>query len=873
MSTRRLVKRLVALFERGRLDTELDDEIRAHLELAERDARAAGLSPEEARTAARRRFGGIEQMKEQHRDTRSARWLEALLSDVRYGAAALARDRGFTAVVVAVLALGIGANAAVFGVLDAVMLQPLPFKTPDRIVRVWEAPRPGVTNSTTTLDFLDWRGTAASFETLAAEQRVSAALTGSGDAVRLSGVAVTAGYFDVFGVRPLVGRAFRPEDERLGAARVVILSNAAWQTHFGGDAGALHRRIVLDGEPHEVIGVLAAGPFDRDAEFWRPLVFTPELTNRERHWLNVSGRLRPGVTVAQARQEMQALHVVADLPAASRSESTIEVEPLESLVVGESLSRSILVASGAVALVLLIACANVANLLLARGAARSWEMAIRSALGAGRGRLIAQLLTETLLLCVLGAAAGALLAWGLVRVAAPQLADALPPTARVAIDGRVLGFTALAAFGVALVVGLLPAVHASIGNVATLLNQAGRASSARRGRLRRAIVVSEVALSVVLLCGAVLLLVTLANLRRLDTGVRVERIVTMSLDLPRQAYATPERATVFYDALVERLEATPGVVRAALATALPLRWIGNGEGLRLPGEPWIKVRFKRVDPGYFDVLGIPLIAGRGIGLRDRSGAPTAVVVNEALARRVVDAARIGHPVGQQVQLTSVDYAGQPALLDGEIVGVIRSERVGDPWKPDPPVAYVPLAQAPNPDVALLIHTRGDTMPMPAIHDAVRAVDPNVPLGEVATMEQVRDRTFLPASRPAWVIGGFALLAALLAAFGVYGVLAYSVTEQRREIGIRLAMGAASHTIVRHVVRSAAVMIAVGLAFGLAGAVGLTRVMRGLLYEVSPLDPRALAAAAAVMTVIGLTAALVPARRASRVDPARVLRED
>lgn len=871
MSARRLVRRLQALFERRRLDTELDDEIQAHLELAERDARAAGLSPAEARAVARRRFGRIEQMKEQHRDARSARWIEALVSDVRYGTAALARDRGFTAVVVAVLALGIGANAAVFGVLDAVMLRSLPFDAPERIVRVWEAPRPGVTNSTTTFDFLDWRRLAACFDTLAAEERISAALTGTGEPILLSGVAVTAGYFDVFGVQPFVGRAIRLGDERPGADRVVILSHAAWQTYFGGDAGALHRRVRLDGESHEVIGVLPPGPFDREADFWRPIVFTSELANRERHWLTVSGRLRSGATVAQARQEMHALHVA--LPGGSTRDGTIEVEPLESLIVGDSLSRSILLASGAVGLVLLIACANVTNLLLARGAARSWEMAVRSALGAGRSRLVVQLLTETLLLCLLGAAAGALLAWALLRLAAPLLEDSLPATAHVAVDGRVLAFTSLLAFGATLLVGLLPAVHASIANAATLLKQAGRASSARRGWLRRTIVVSEVALSVVLLCGAVLLLMTLLNLRRLEIGVRVEHVVTLALDLPRK-YDTPERAVLFYDALVDRLESTPGVVRAGLATALPLRWIGNGEGLRLDGaQPWIKVRFKRVDPGYFDVLGIPLLAGRGINSRDRVGAPTAVVINQALARRLVDAGQLTRPVGRHVQLTSTDYAGQPALIDAEIVGVIRSERVGDPWRPDPPVVYVPLAQAPVPAAAVLIHTQDATTPMASIRDAVHAVDPNIPLGDVATMEQVRDRTFLPASRPAWVIGTFAIVAALLAAFGVYGVLAYSVSEQRREIGIRLAMGAAPQVIVRHVLRSAAVVIAVGLGIGLAGTAGLTRVMRGLLYDVSPLDPRALAAAAAVMTAIGLTAALIPARRASRVDPTTVLRED
>jgi putative ABC transport system permease protein len=814
-------------------------------------------------------------MKEAHRDGRSARWLEHLVRDVRYGVTSLARDRGFTIVAAGVLALGIGANAAMFSVVDAVLLSPLPFTHPDRIVRVWEAPRPGVMNSVSALDFLDWRRLGTAYEALAAEQPESIALTGSGDPIRLDARRVTADYFKVFAVSGRgLGRTFSESDMDSGAEPVVVISHAAWQAYFGGAADVLQRRPILNGVPHQVIGVLPPGVFDRDeAKLWAPLRFRPEQLRRDWHWLSVSGRLREGVTLAQAREQLRGIHAaLTDVTPLWKRDWTPTIEPFDQLLIGDRLRRSVLLAFGAVATVLLIACANVANLLIARGASRAKEMAVRSALGASRGRLIAQLLTECFVLCLIGAGAGLLVGSLLVGLAAPALAGLLPPTAAVGIDLRVLGFSAAVTAAVTLVIGVLPSLQTSAGALTGALISASRGASGSRARLRRALVVVEVALSLVLVCGAALMFRSLLNLKRSDTGVRLDHVLTMSVGLAESAYPQPDDVARFYTALISRVDATPGVARAGLGTHLPLHWIGNGEGLFLQGldEP-VNVRFKRVDPGYFDVLGIPVIAGRGITPDDRHGAPGVIVINDALARRLSERLESGAtPIGRAAAVT----ASGGRRLAAQIVGVIRSERTGAPGRPDPPVVYMPLAQEPDTDVHVVVRTELDpAAATSSIREALRQVDPNVPLGDVATMIDVRDRLLTTTSRPAWAIGVFAGMAALLAALGLYGVLAHTVSQRRREIGIRMALGARSVDVLASVLGGALVLVTIGLVLGLAGAAALTRVMTTLLFDVSPLDPLALTLAATAMLAIGLVAAFVPANRAARVNPMAVLHEE
>ncbi len=876
MNPRRPLARLLALLRKRHLDVDLEDEIQAHLELAQRDAISRGLSPEKAREEARRRFGAIEQMKEAHRDRRSIRWIEALGKDFRYGLATLSRAPGFTAVIVGVLALGIGGTVAMFGVVDAVLLKSLPFAKPDRIVGVWEAPRPGVVNDTTVPQFFGWERSATVFEALAAEQPVTAALNEKNGPIRLSGDLVTPAYFKVFALTVAFGRNFTPEDGQSGADPVIILSDAAWKSYFGGDAGILHRRLILDGEACQVIGVLPPGAFDRSRiQFWKPLVFTAAQRLSNIHSLTVYGRLRPGITLAQARSQMQAIHAaLAQTEPIQERKGTIAVEPLAKLLAGANLQRSISVAFWAVFLVLLIACANTANLLFAQGATRGRELAVRTALGAGRGRLVTQLLTESFALCVLGGVAGVAVAYVLIRLAKPLLSQSLPFTADVRLNLNVLSFAAFVVLGIVLLSGVFPALQASAVNLAQSLKQSVRGPSHAHVRVRRAIVIGELALSLVLVCGAVLLARSFLKLRELDTGIRIENVVTMSIDLPMDAYPTSGKAALFYAALTGRLHSIPGIANVGLSTYLPLQWISNGEAIQVAGaEKLVRVRFKRVDPGYFSTLGIPVLKGRGITGRDRDGTPRIVVINQALEARLVEAG-MKDPIGKMVRLSSTDYDGKkPLMLEVQIAGMIRSERTASPGYPDPAVVYVPIAQAPSPHLNVLVRTGEETASvLPAIRQAVREIDPHLPLGNIATMQQIRDETLSPASRPAWLIGAYALIAALLAAIGLFGLISYSVTEQRREIGIRMALGARSTDVLAQVLRRALGMVFISIGLGLLGTFALTRVMASLLYEVSPLDPLSLAAGCASMVLIGLLAAFLPAHRASRLDPAATLRE-
>jgi predicted permease len=872
--------RLLALVRKRRLDGELEGEILAHLEMAELHAIAAGLSPEEARREARRGFGGIEQMKEDHRDQRSVQWVENLLRDVRYGMASLARDPGFAAITIGLLALGIGANTAMFSIVDAVLLKPLPFPEPERMVRLWETPTPTQHNNTTTLTFLDWKRQGAIFEALSLEEPVRAAVATGADSARLSGKLVSADYFSVFGVKARIGRTFALGEDQPGATPVVVLSDSLWQTQFGGDPDVLKRDLALDGESHRIIGVLPAGSFDRgEARFWKPLIFAPDQLNRRQHWLHVVGRLRSDVSIEQARTKMTMLRASLGgvIP---QKDLGFAVDPFAQLLVGDTLRRSIYLAFGAVLLVLLIACANVANLVLAKGATRRKEMALRAALGAGRGRLIGQLLTEGLVLCLLGGMAGIAVAYLLLHAAAPLVAGSLPFTAdlsaHLVMDLRVLGFAAAAVMAVLILTGLLPSLQTSFGKLSSSLNQAARGSSGSSAVVRRTIVIGEVAASVVLICGAALLFKSLSKLQQVDAGVRIDHVITMSTDLPSTAYPTPESAATFYEAVVQRLRSVPGVEQASLSLDLPLQGVRWGEWISLAGvKEGLLVRVKMVDPWYFATLQIPVESGRGIEDRDRAGAPPVMVINQEVARHLSSRFDMVNPVGRAVGIHLPGYGPIPeSPVSVQIVGVIRNERTGGLHAPLEPVAYVPLAQVPRQDISLVVRTRSEPLAaMSGIREAVRQVDPHLPLGEVRTMEQVKERSMLWAKQPTWVVGAFAAVAALMAALGLYGVLAAAVTQQRREIAIRMALGARPGDVVSHTLRSALSMLLVGLAVGLAGAFALTRALTSLLFEVSALDPVALAVACVLMTLVGILAAAIPAIRAAGVDPMTVLRDE
>ncbi len=877
MSNPTLIQRLLASFRRRRMDSELENEIQSHLELAERDHIARGASPADARAAARRNFGGVAQMQEVHRDVRTVLWVETAQRDLRLGVASLWCNPTFTIVAIGVLALGIGANTAMFSLVDAVLLRPLPFPEPERMVKVWEAPSPGSHNTVNAADFLDWKRLNTVFEALSAESTTTATLTGQGEPERLPGKLVSADYFKVFGVNAQLGRTFAPGEDQPGAEPLILLSNGVWRARFGADPGILNRHLILDGQRHRVLGVLPEGPFDREtARFWKPLVFTPEQRTRGFHWLSVSGRLRPGVTLQQARQQMLAIDAqLAELSPPWKRKWAVAVEPFAFLLVGDTLRRSLFVAFGAVVMVLLIACANVTNLLLARGASRNKEMAVRTAMGASRGRLIAQMLTETLVLCLAGGVAGLALAQLLLRAALPLFAGSLPFTAELGLDLRVLAFAAAAVLGMTIIIGLVPALKVSNG-ISASLNQASRGSSRSHERLRRIIVTAEVAGSLVLICGTLLLLRSLFSIQAVNTGVQLDNLITMSVELPLAAYPTPERATQFFRGVNERLQATPGIEEASVASDPPLLRVKDGEAmLSMALDKGMDVRYKRVGPEYFRTVGISIVSGRGFGEQDVSRAPKVVIVNQALAARLASVFGFDNPVGRTVRMVTPHWVKlESSLVETEIVGVIRSELTGNPSTPEEPVAYVPFEQNPQRGASFVMRTRGDPFALaPAIRQAVREFDPELALGDLRSIQQIRQQSLSGATQPASLIGAFALVAVLLAVLGLYGVLSHAVIQQRKEIGIRLALGATPGNVVSHILHDALFMVVVGLCLGLAGALALTRLMKGLLFQAPTLDPLVLAIGCVAMAAISLMAAFIPANRASRIDPVNALRED
>jgi predicted permease len=872
----RIVSFFRNLLRKDAVEQALDDELQSSVELLTEEKMKEGHSRSEARRRALIELGGVEQVKEEVRAIRLGHFLENAARDLRFAVRSLAKSPGFTVAVVLTLALGIGANTAMFTILNAVLLKPLPFPKPDRMVRVWETLPNGAPNATTTLTFLDWKGQGALFEALSVEQRTRAAVGTGEDVARVEGKLVSADYFKVFDVKPRLGRTFAPGEDQAGAAPVVVLSHSFWQTRFARDPDVLKRDLVIDGKPHGIIGVLPAGCFDRDeTAFWKPLIFAPEQMNRDQHVLQVIGRLRAGVSLEQARARMNMLRADLAPVMAEYRDWGFTVEPFAQRLVGDTLRRSIYLVFGAVLMVLLIACANVANLVLVKGATRRREMALRAALGARPGRLIGQLLTESLVLSVLGGTAGLAVALLLIHAAIPLLSASLPFTADLSMDLRVFGFAAAAVMLVLILVGLLPSLQTSFNRLSGCLNQAGRGSSASSAVVRRTIVIAEVATSFMLVCGAGLLFKSLARLQQVDAGVRIDRVITMSVDLPTAAYPDPQRATRFFEEVVERVRAVPGVEQASLAQDVPLQGVHWGEGMGLSRSEGFGVGVKLVDPWYFGTFDIPVESGRGIEAQDRAGRPRVVVINEEVARHLSQQFGMANPVGRTMLMDLPGYGPIPeSVVNVQIVGVIRSERTGGLQAQQGLVAYVPLAQVPRQDIKLVVRTRIEPAAvMPGIREAVRQVDAHLPLGDVRTMEQVKEQSILWLKQPTWVVGAFAGVAALLAALGLYGVLAYAVTERRREIGLRMALGAQQGHVLSQVLRNSFSMLIVGLAAGLGGALALTRVLKSLLFNVSALDPDALSVACVLITLIGMLAAWIPARRATQVDPIVELRQE
>lgn len=805
--------------------------------------------------------------------------MPTLLQDLRYAARTLAKNPGFAAAAALTLALGVGANTAIFSVVNGVLLRPLPFAEPERLMIVWETDphNQSFREGASVPDFFDWKHQSRRFERLAASTAAERNLTGPGkEPERLEIAAVSHDLFALLKIEPSLGRAFRPEEDEPGGARVAILSHGIWQSRYGGAPEALGQIITLDGRDHEIVGVMPTHfGFPADAPLWVPLASATETFREVRgvHNLTVLGRLKRGATREAAQAEMAAIAAGLEkqYPEDNRGRGAA-VESLHEAIVGR-VRPALLTLLGAVGLVLLIACANVASLMLARASTRSREIAIRTSLGASRFRLVRQLLTESVLLALIGGAVGLAAAfWGLEALLALSPAN-LPRSDSIGIDLAVLGFSFALSVVVGVVSGLVPAIQSSSAALSETLN----ASSLRagvRGGTRGSLVVAEVAMAVVLAVGAGLLIKSFSRLRQVDPGFRTENLLTLRITLPESKYPTPPRseyprwpkAVSFYERLLERSSAVPGVISAAVALNHPLAsgWTSQIEIVGRPEPPGARdeVRMRPVSPGYFQTIGVPVLKGRAPGERDRQGTPLIVAINEAMARKYFP--------GEDAIGRSVRFWGEPR----EIVGVVRDVRFRGLGRDVDPAIYPALSQMPMSEFSLVVKTRVPPLSvLPALRTAVRSIDSDLALFDVATLEQLLSESVGAPRFHMVLLTAFGALALLLAAVGIYGLLSYSVAQRTREIGIRSALGARRADLLRLVVGEGLARSLLGLLLGLVGAFVLTRFLAGLLFQVGTRDPYIFASVVATLLGVAFLASYLPARRAAKMDPMLALRNE
>jgi putative ABC transport system permease protein len=810
--------------------------------------------------------------------------MDAFLQSLRFAVRSLRKSPTLTAAVVLTLGLCIGATTAIFSVVYAVLFRPLPFADPDHVLLVREVWR-GRPGSYSVGNWWDTKREDRLLRYLVPTQGASLNLAGSDQPENVAGARVGADFFRLLGVRPALGRGFAAGEDQPGRDGVVVLSDRLWRRRFGADRTIVGRQVRLEGRPYSVIGVMP-GSLDytlHDEELWVPIAFTPErLAMHDEHYLTVLGRLKPGVTQQQLAAELDVIsRDLAQRYPQENNERRLEARPLHEELIREYRPR-LYVLLGAVGFVLLIACANVANLLLARAAARSHETAIRAAVGAGRGHIMRQALTESLVLAVAGGVLGMFAAyWGVTGLIAIGPAD-VPRLAQARVDGAVLGFALLVTLVSGLVFGIAPALRMAASFPHQALKEAGRAmgSAGRRDRLRSTLVVAEIALALVLLTGAGLLIRTGIALDAVDPGFDPRNVLAARVSLPLAGYEEPEQAQRAFLSLAERLEHAPGIVAAGLVSAAPLEGGStNGlvpEGRSLEIASAINSALRLVTPDYFRAMRITLRRGRTFTAEDRVGAPLAMVINEALAREAWPGE---DPIGKRVACCEEGPGGNPNWK--VVVGVVADTRALGLAREPGPEFYLPVAQAPRAawnwldrTMTLAVRTSGEPIAAAgAVRDAVRAVDPTVPVYNTGTMDQRITASLSQTRFSTMLLSVFGAIALLLAAIGVYGIISYGVTQRVQEIGIRIALGAQNRDVLSMVVRHGAVLAGLGLAVGLAGALALTRLLAGLLFQVSPTDPPTFAIGVVVLTCVAVLAAALPARRAARVDPVVALRSE
>jgi len=810
--------------------------------------------------------------------------LHEFVHDLRYGARMFVKAPAFFAVAVLTLALGIGANSAIFSFVDAALLKPLPYENPERILQIWEKPPGGGNNVVSAMNFLDWQRQTSSVEAMTATTGSSLTLTGQGDPVLLRAGRVSAGYFNVFAVAPFLGRTFTPDEDTPGKEHVVVLSHRLWAAQFGSDPKIVGKSLTLNGEPYTVIGVMPArSAFDRSFnQLWRPLAFKPSERTRNFHWLGVVARLKPGVTIEKARSELDAIgaRIAVDFPDSNKGWGVSTLRYMD-VVVGQQLQRSLYVLLAAVGMLLLIGCANVANLVLARGTAREREVAVRAALGAGRGRLVRQFLAENILLAIVGGVLGIALGYGLMMWLKFMLPPFyLPAAINVAMDLRVLAFTFALAVATGVVFGLAPALSATKLDLAGAMKEGGRgaAGDSGRRRLRSGLVVVEVALAFILLTGGGLLVRSFFRMMQVELGFNPTNVLTLRLPIANERFPDSSQLSTYIRQVVTRINAVPGVMGAASTDSLPLEGFSNGMPFLIAGRDQVDranrqaCGFKMVHADYFRVLGISVIKGRGLTDRDVKGTPPVAVINQSFVKRFM---ADQDPIGQRLLIQDI-IPGQPQLgpeIPWEIVGVIADERTSTLEGTVRPGVYVPIEQSPSTSVNVVVRSAIEPASLSrAITEAVHEVNRNQVVSDIRTLEEMKSTSVASTRLRTTLLAVFAALALLLSAIGIYGVISYTVAQRTHELGVRAALGASAKALIGMVVRNGMTLTVVGLALGIAGALGLTQLLGTLLFGVSPRDPVTLAGSAAILAAVALLACYVPARRAARMDPLVALRE-
>jgi putative ABC transport system permease protein len=863
--------RLFGLFRKERSERELAAEMQCHLQLHIEENLHVGMTPQQARREALMKLGGLEQTKELYRERRGLPLLETLLQDLRYGLRTLRRNTGFTSVAILTLALGIGANTAIFSVVDAVLLRSLPFRGPERLVLVWNRGAEAAGGDRTPLavsDVLDWRAQSRSFDEIGAFQSRSFNYVGGSSPEWIQAASVTANFFSLLGVQPELGRNLLPDDEHPGAHPVALLSDGFWRSRFASDPNVVGRSISLDGDSYVVIGV--APPHidfpSKDAALWAVLQFKSP-TRRGPYFLTGIARLKNGVSLQAARAEVNTIKT--SFPSGQHmingQQFNFNVLPINEFIVGD-VRLALLALMAAVTLVLFIAAVNVANLMLVRSATRIKEMSLRAALGASRSRIIRQLLTESILLALASGVIGVLLAAAGARLLLKLAPDTIPNVSQIGIDGRVLAWTALVSLLTGVFFGLAPAWHSARLSLDEALKEGGRATteSTAKRRWRSLLVVTELGLAVMLLISAGLLIKSFRRLQRVDSGVSTERILTMQLQLRGPRYAKPLQLDMFYPRLLERIAALPGVRTATVSNSLPPDTTEYSDDFTIEGRP-IDAALPPpiaymifVSPDYFRTFGIPLRRGRLFTASDSPGSQRVAIISETTARQF---------------FPHEDPLGKRFNEKGEIVGIVADVKYTGLADPIQPAIYEPLSQAHSWDV--LLSVKADVADPLSLSSAVRAelhsLDPELPLSKVDTLDyrfatavaQPRFRTTL--------IALFAALALLLAVIGTYGVISYSVTQRTHEIGIRMALGAQAGSVLKLVLKQGAVLAIAGVLFGLCGSFALTGMLRNLLFHVSATDWPTFGGVAVLLAGTALLACYVPARRATRIDPTVALR--